>query len=396
MKILILHPNFPGQFKHLCSFFENKGHDVRFICQTHYGRRIKGIKLIAVKHPMGHEHYIKISKSENKRVSLRADYYRSAFVKLNESGWKPNLVISHTGWGCGVHVKEIWPDTKLIGYFEWWFSPDSELTQVMRSNPYLKSIAKDFQELWKRNIHMAFEMTLADYIVAPSIWQKKQLPDSLIDKCNVIYDGVNENVFRYDPKQISPIPKITYGTRGMEPMRCFPEFIKSLPALIEKWPDLTVEIAGLDQICYGGKSPKNGSWMQWAKNSLSETGISDNIKWVGRLEYDDYVKWLQSSWCHVYLTHPYVMSWSLHEAYLCNTPIVTNKSLAVEELFDDNDNIEFCVDLEGENIIEAINMQLRNPNRWKLSSNKRKGNLSLQTNMKKWENVAEILVAQQA
>lgn len=396
MKILVLHPNFPGQFKHLCSFFAGKGHEVRFICQTHYGRQIKGIKLMVVKHPLGHEHFSNITKTENKRISIRSEYYRTAFIELSKQGWQPNLVISHTGWGCGIHIKEIWPDAKLIGYFEWWYSPNSELSQVLKNNPHFKSIIKDFKALWKRNIPMAFEMTLADYIVAPSIWQKKQLPASLIDKCNVIYDGVDDKIFCYNSKQISQIPKITYGTRGMEPMRCFPEFIRSLPKLIQKWPDLIVEIAGLDEICYGGEKPKNGSWMQWAINYLSESGISDNIKWVGRLEHKDYIKWLQSSWCHVYLTHPYVVSWSLHEAYFCNTPIVANKSLALEELFEENDNIKFCINLKTDNIIEAINTQLRNPDRWKPSSPKTRQKLSLQNNMKKWEAVAEILVAQQA
>ena len=42
MRVLVLHPNFPAQFKHLLKPLAQKGHEVVFLCQTHYGRKIEG------------------------------------------------------------------------------------------------------------------------------------------------------------------------------------------------------------------------------------------------------------------------------------------------------------------------------------------------------------------
>ena len=98
-------------------------------------------------------------------------------------------------------------------------------------------------------------------------------------------------------------------------MRGFSQFIKCLPEVIRNLPNLEVEIAGIDEINYGGKKfNKETSWKQWAIKFLDAHNISSHIKWMGQLKYEEYLKWLKSSWCHVYLTHPFVPSWSLAEA----------------------------------------------------------------------------------
>ena len=53
-------------------------------------------------------------------------------------------------------------------------------------------------------------------------------------------------------------------------MRCFPQFIKSLPDVVKKNPNVIVEIAGEDTISYGGKTPSQGSWKKWAIDYLEK------------------------------------------------------------------------------------------------------------------------------
>ena len=134
-------------------------------------------------------------------------------------------------------------------------------------------------------------------------------------------------------------PILTYGTRGMEPMRGFPQFIESLPGILENVPNLEVQIAGEDEINYGGKKAPGGiSWRRWAKEYLKSKGVSKNIKWVGRLPIKDYIQWLQKSWLHVYFTHPFVPSWSLAEAICCECAILCSDIEATREyLISEND-----------------------------------------------------------
>ena len=101
MRVLFLHPNFPAQFKNLCKYFVSKKADVIFVCQTHYGRKIKGVNLLTIKYKGGHEEFMRRGKTELAKIDMRADDYRNVFNKLKESDWNPDLVISHTGWGCG-------------------------------------------------------------------------------------------------------------------------------------------------------------------------------------------------------------------------------------------------------------------------------------------------------
>ena len=116
-------------------------------------------------------------------------------------------------------------------------------------------------------------------------------------------------------------------------MRAFPQFISAILPALKSNPDLRVEIAGEDEANYGGRSPQgHGSWGQWAKHQLSEAGLSDRVQWLGYLGVEQYVKWLQASHCHVYLTHPFVASWSLLEALACECPMVVSDVEPAREL----------------------------------------------------------------
>ena len=121
MRILFLHPNFPAQFKSPCISLSQEGkHDILFLCQTHHGRHIPGIKKLVLKGRGSHERTLQYSKTEHDRSMYRASVYSEAFRSLKRTGWSPEIVVCHCGWGCGIHVKDIWPKCRVIAYMEWW------------------------------------------------------------------------------------------------------------------------------------------------------------------------------------------------------------------------------------------------------------------------------------
>ena len=333
-RILFLHPNFPAQFKHLANAAGKIGHDTRFLCQTHHDRTLAHVQRLTLKGKCGHEHLNALAKNQIQRTAALSKQYRQGMTKLKELGWNPDIVISHSGWGCGLYVKEIWPDCRHIAYVEWWFDPQSEFFSYDQKNEELNLNKDHADKYWLRNQALALELVSASCIVAPTSWQANQLPTFLRERCFVIHDGINLDQFQpCNPNFSQSEAVLTYGTRGMEPMRAFPQFILSLPGVLEGHTNLRVEIAGSDEMYYGGKPPEgHKSWGEWAKYFLNQKNLSKRVKWLGYLSLNAYIKWLQHSCCHVYLTHPFVASWSLLEALSCNCPMVVSDVTPVLEI----------------------------------------------------------------
>ena len=135
------------------------------------------------------------AKTELEKIMFRAESYIKAFRMLEKNNWNPDVVIGHTGWGCGIHVKEIWPKTRFFGYAEWWFEAYSELRAEMKSDRYLGINYESQSKLWHRNRIIGYELCTSDAIIAPSEWQKQQLPTGLQKNCTVIADGVDIDYF---------------------------------------------------------------------------------------------------------------------------------------------------------------------------------------------------------
>ena len=272
-----------------------------------------------------------------RRAIKLSEQYLEGFKELDKRGWEPDIIISHSGWGCGAYAKHHWPNSYMISYLEWWFSPSSTTYTYDKTNSNLGLNLKASTSHWLKNSLTALELSAADKIVSPTEWQRSQLPKIFKQNCSVIFDGIDTNKYNHLNTGSNLEAKsqlvVTYGTRGMEPLRCFPQFIESLPELIGTFPALTIEIAGNDEINYGGNSPKEGSWKNWAVNYLKNHNCDKKIKWIGRLTEPNYIKWLKSSDCHVYLTHPYVVSWSLVEAIYCCKAIVASDVEPVREFY---------------------------------------------------------------
>lgn len=344
LKILFLHPNFPAQFKHLAESIASENHEVKFLCQTHYGREIVGVEKLTLKKKASKEYLDSKNLSLFDRAQSLANQYRMAFINLKHNNYEPDVVICHSGWGCGLYVKEVWSNTKLISYFEWWFDPKSDFFHYDISNKDLGLNPDCTKKSWARNQTVAMELVTSSCIVAPTQWQRNQLPNKLQENCLVIFDGIDLNKFKPKTNTAQINKKITYGTRGFDPMRCFPQFIKEIPLLVEKLPNVSIEIAGQDEAFYGNSKPKDtgfNTWGVWAKQYLKGKDVMNNVSFIGYLDTKRYIDWLNSSDCHIYLSHPFVMSWSLVESYCMGMPIVTSDIEATREICRDADDVVF-------------------------------------------------------
>lgn len=363
MKILFLHPNFPAQFKHISKHLANLSNEVYFLCQTNYGKEVDGVKVLKLKGKAGHDELNSKKLNLVERTKFLSEQYRSGILKLKNNQWNPDIVISHSGWGCGLYVKEIWPDCKFITYLEWWFNPTSAFFHYDETNPEIGINRRSIKKNWDRNRFIALELASSDQIICPTEWQRSQLPKMLQNNCDVVFDGIDLNYFSVNLVSRSSFPLLTYGTRGMDPFRGFPQFIRSLPQILARNESLKVEIAGNNGVFYGSMPEEFKNWQEWAIDYLKNHNIYDRVLWRGFLQSEEYVKWLQSSWCHVYLTHPFVASWSMVESLACGAHMVVSDVQAVNEFCSDMQGITFVDHRDTNQIVHGVSEYLDSASR---------------------------------
>ena len=322
MKILFLHHNFPAQFGPIATFRASIGDDVIFITENNSGKKINNVKsyVIAQKQP-------EENSSLNGQINC-ADRFYGAMLELRNKNWYPDVVVSHSGWGCGLWSKLVFPKSRLVSYLEWWFQFDFWQSNVLPADSFLGFNSSSDQKLYKRNLSIALELAEANTIITPTLWQRDQLPAQFSSRALVIHEGVDTNFYRPNHKW-RPKDKfrVTYASRGFEPIRGFHYFINALPLFLEQTQDTEVLIAGEDKICYGGHKPINHpTWQAWASDLLEPYIRSGRVRFLGRLQNPHYARLLKSSHLHCYLTQPFIASWSLVEAMAsgCNLLVADN------------------------------------------------------------------------
>lgn len=353
MDCLFIHGNYPGQFKHLAPLLAQQGHRVVFLTNradakeyAQPGVYIKNYSLHRHQSENVH-HYLYSTEG----AVLQGQAVLRAISDLQEEGFHPRFVVTHGGMGLGLFIKDLLCQAVHIGYFEWYFQPDTSRNLVDEFN-------LDTQlNTGLRNLPILQELERCDVAVVPTQWQKQQFPKAYQAKIKVIFDGIDYNFFypetsssrkkrsalllhdreTNDAFQISSGSRVlSYATRGMETLRCFPEFMRSLPELLENYSDLQVVIAGADRRAYSYNAPShNGSWKEHLIAELQGKLDLKRILFTGLLNYDEYRSLLWRSNLHCYFTKPYVTSWSLFEAAACGASLATNNCEATSDILAD-------------------------------------------------------------
>lgn len=262
-------------------------------------------------------------------------------IKLKEQGFKPDVIFGHT-WGQTMFMKDIFPDVPLLCYFEWFYNSKGGDIGFDGKLPNIDDCAR----LRAKNAHLLIDLYSCDAGLCPTKFQLKQFPKEFHHKIKVMHDGIdvdfckpNENVqFEIKDKNITLTRNdeiITYATRGMEAYRGFPEFMQAVEILLKKRPNLQVIIGGEDRVCYGAQLANT----TYKKMMLEKLDLDLNrIHFVGSLPFNEYVKLLQVSSAHVYLTYPFVASWSLLDSMSCACPVVASNTEPVKEFIEDGKN----------------------------------------------------------
>lgn len=342
MRILISHPNFPAQFRRLAPALAAAGHDVVFLHANHewHAPDAEGLRLLryeAVRAGGGGAIHPYLRRFETAVLNGQGAY--RACQQLVSEGWAPDVIINHVGFGNGLYLSDAFPQARRIGLFEWYYNAFGSDVDFLRRG----HVDVDRQlRLRGWNAQVLLEMASCDAAVAPTRWQQQQFPARWRNGITVIHEGIDVQALGTLRASGMPRPAclpadpsievVTYISRGFEEYRGFPQAIEALALLQQLRPRAHVLLAGSDVVAYGAPRSDGLSWRQWAQ---VHGGLDPaRTHWLGILQSDAYHQVLACSDVHLYLTVPFVLSWSLLEAMAAGCCIVASKTAPVQEVLE--------------------------------------------------------------
>ncbi len=344
MQILIIHQNFPGQYKHLAPALVEQGHQVFSLTPKVEKRTVwKGVTLLPyrIKRSSSKDVHPWLSDLETKVIRAEA-CYRQALV-LKDKGLEPDVILGHHGWGEPMFLKDVWPNAKMGLYCELYHLNSGETVNFDPefSTPDLRG---NVLRLRLRNLNNALHFDIGDAGISPTKFQAATFPEPFRDKISVIHDGIDTNTVKPNADAVLKISDdlsvtrdeevITFINRNLEPYRGYHVFMRALPKLLKARPNAQVVLLGGDEVSYGSRPPSGKTWKQIYIDEVREQ-ISDEdwarVHFMGRVPYDVFLAMMQVSRLHIYLTYPFVLSWSLLEAMSTEAAILASDTAPVLE-----------------------------------------------------------------
>lgn len=332
-KILFIHPSFSGQFRYLMAHCaKSSEYQVDFITEA-LPCGFSGVTMHQITDTQS-------QRSESTAVVLR---------KLCSQGYRPDVIVCHSGWGHDLYVAEIFPSVPVLSYPEW-FHPEGD----PRNEILLK----------------ALEHCRAALV--PTQWQKSQFPVQFQEKIKIIHEGVDTEYFKPDDDAVFSYHKhqfkhgdevITYAARGLEPIRGFPEFMRALPGILRARPKARVIIAGDERNCYGLAHPSGKSWRSVLENELKLP--SERVIFCGKVGESYLLKIFQISSLHIYMSRPFILSWSVLEAMSTGCLVLGSATEPVLEILHNRQNGITC-ELNSTSIAQNVITILENPEKFQL------------------------------
>ena len=375
---LFIHQNFPGQFRHLAPALASQGHRVvalrvatpGAIEQTWRGVQVLPYKVAGRNTPGLHPWLLDMETK-----MLRAEACWRAMLLLKAQGFNPDVVIGHPGWGEPLFVKQVWPHCKLGLYAEFFYRADGA---DMGFDPEFppKDGDADACRLQMKNLNHLAHLDQADSALSPTHWQAESFPPGWRERICVAHDGIDTN--ELCPNEVAQLARpgatgpaltrddevITFVARHLEPYRGFHVFMRCLPALLRARPGAQVVIVGDEAVGYGAAAPTGQTWRQvFAREvapQLAQEHVS-RIHFCGRLEREAFTRMLQVSRVHVYLSYPFVLSWSLIEAMSVGAAIVASDTAPVREVIDNGVNGELVDFFDTNGLVAAMIRLLEQP-----------------------------------
>jgi glycosyltransferase involved in cell wall biosynthesis len=346
VKFLFVHQNFPGQYLHIVRHLAASGeHEILFVTEPNQNA-IPGVRKLVYRPRRQPSRTTHPDAREFENAMIRGEAVGHAAAQFRKLGLTPDIIIGHHGWGELLNVLDLWPDVPLLGYFEFYYRIHG---LDVGFDPEFPADPARYPNVRAKNAVNHLALTLGRHGQTPTRFQRNTYPAWAQPQISIIPEGANLDQCSPRPAlrrrnlvigamTVAPRePLLTYVARGLEPYRGFHTFMRALPAIQRARPNIRIAIVGSDEVSYGA-TPVGTTWREYMLKEVGDQLDLSRVHFLGRIEYDDYRALLQRSDAHVYLTYPFVASWSLREALAIGCVIVASNTEPVREFITDGQN----------------------------------------------------------
>lgn len=342
MNILFIHPNMPGQYKHLArAFGAEGGHEIYFITK-HKTAEIPGViratyELTKKPAPQTHRYLASASFS----VIQGQHVWRVCHELKTKKDFVPDVIIAHPGWGDAMFVKDIFPNARLLNFCEFYYRATG--ADVGFDAPVNDD---DLARVRVKNTNNLLALEAMDWGISPTFWQWSVNPPEFRHKISVLHDGIDTDICKPNPGASYTLKNgktfktgdevVIYIARNFEPYRGFPTFMKAAEILLRNRPNCHIIAIGADDVSYGKKLDAGKTYRDVL--SAEVTLPAERIHFIGTVPYTDLVTLMQLGAAHLYLTMPFVLSWSMLESMACGAAMVASRTQPVQEVIEDGVN----------------------------------------------------------
>jgi glycosyltransferase involved in cell wall biosynthesis len=330
VRYLFVHQNFPGQYLHFVRhLLTDSKNDVVFISEPNQNH-IPGVRRVSYQMPKLAQENVHPNAREYEVGARRAEIVARTAENVKRLGFTPDIIIGHHGWGELLNLPDVWPDVPILGYFEFYYRTsgqdvgyDPEFPIEIERNPRIRAM----------NIINMLALGLDQHGQTPTNWQRERYPEWTYSQIKVLSEGARIDLCKPDPNArkkpftvgnftVQPDEKlVTYVSRNLEPYRGFHTMMRALPEILSEREDVRVIMIGGDDVSYGARLA-NTTWREHFQKELAGKYDETRVLLPGQISYELYRALLQRSDAHVYLTYPFVASWSLREAMACGCAII--------------------------------------------------------------------------
>lgn len=365
MRILFMHNNFPGQYKRIFNYLQQfKGYKLGAVTLETNKQKFNIPKVTFKPHRKPSDSIHHSLRSTEEAVINGQSVYK-ALMPMKQRGESPDIILSHSGWGNSLFIKDVFPDAKLLSYYEWYYICHGGDGEFFRDEPYGPN---DEIRIRMKNTPILQDLAAQDWGQSPTKFQHSRFPKIFQDRISVLHDGVDTEFFSPgDAKVKLPSGKtltaddevITYVARGMEEYRGFPQFMRVVERLQKERPNLQVLILGNDRVAYGSQKEDGKGLKNWAMTELDLD--MDRTHFLGLKPLGYLRDMMRITTAHIYLTAPFVLSWSMMETMSAGALIVGSATEPVEEMIQQGENGLLVPFFDEDKLFEQVMSVLKNP-----------------------------------
>ncbi|MDG5496496.1 glycosyltransferase family 4 protein [Niveispirillum sp. BGYR6] len=345
MQILFVHQNFPGQFKSLVPALLAAGHQITALAIE--GAELPGIRFVRYRPLRGSSPNIHPWVTDFEAKVIRGEACAGAAEGLLASGYRPDIIVGHPGWGEMLFLRDIWPGVPQLHFLEFYYTARG--SDVNFDPEFARPQWQSGARVRAKNSCGLISLEQMDAGYSPTEWQRVSYPSFARPRVEVVHDGINTDLLtpRSDASLtladrnlvLRPGMKVvTFINRNLEPYRGYHSFMRALPQMQRLVPDAFFVVVGRDGVSYGAKAPEGKSWKEIFLAEVADRIDLSRVAFVGHIPYAAFVSLMQISAAHVYLTYPFVLSWSMLEAMSCGAPVIGSATPPVQEVIEHGHN----------------------------------------------------------